>query len=296
MKTKLFILLGSFLPLAGSAQINYSGGIYTQDFDTLRDDVKFVNYTNVPVGWVVSHGSYVSTSGSTTNGYSNNYGTYCFASAAGAPDKSLGLVIGSTGQAYFGAQFRNTSGVTFTSFSLSYFEEQWVKGAVTSSDQVIPFQYSLDTTNLTSGTFTSVTSLDMHSINDGDGSFAPLNGNAASNRQLITGTVSGISWAPNQDLWIRWCGVSLPFNQSHAMAVDDLSFSAVPKLQIAESAPTQVRLSWSTNASGFNLRSASTLLAANWDMMTNARVVTGSEFSVEVDATNAQRFFRLEKQ
>jgi hypothetical protein len=228
MKINLLILFLAVIPLAAHSQINYSGGTYAQDFNTLQDATIYTDYTALPAGWLVSHGSYVWTS-SVTNGYSNNYGTYCFASAAGASDKSIGLVIGTTGQAYFGAQYRNTSGTTLTSFTLSYFEEQWVKGGVTSSDQVIPFQYGVGASSLTSGTYMSFPALDMHSINDGNGVFASLDGNAAGNRQLITATVSGLSWAPNQDLWIRWSGVSLPFDHSHAMAVDDLSFVAVPE-------------------------------------------------------------------
>jgi len=172
MNTKPLILLCVALPLAAAAQISYHGGTYTQDFNTLESGVIYHNYTTLPAGWVLSKGSYVWTA--VTNGYSNNYGTYCFSSTASDPDKSIGLVIGTTGQAYPGARFRNTTGVTLTSFSLSYFAEQWAKGAVTSNDQAIPFEYSLDATNLTTGTFTGIASLNMHSIDDGNGSSAPV--------------------------------------------------------------------------------------------------------------------------
>lgn len=59
MKTKLFIPLCVALPIAAAAQINYSGGIYTQDFNTLGSGVIFSNYTTMPAGWYVSKGSYV---------------------------------------------------------------------------------------------------------------------------------------------------------------------------------------------------------------------------------------------
>ena len=131
MNTKLLALVTATLPLAAIAQISYSGGIYTQDFDTLRSGTIYAPYTNFPTGWTVSStynsGTYVWTT--VTNGYSNNYGEYCFSLTASDPDKSVGLVIGSTGPAYLGARFRNTSGVTLTAFTLSYFAEQWRKGA-----------------------------------------------------------------------------------------------------------------------------------------------------------------------
>jgi hypothetical protein len=294
MKTKLFILICVALPIAATAQISYSGGTYTQDFNTLESGVIYHNYTTLPAGWVVSKGSYVWTT--VTNGYSGNYGTFCFSSSANDPDKSIGLVIGSTGPAYLGARFHNATGVTLTSFSLSYYAEQWAKGAVTSTDQTIPFTYSLDATSLTSGTFVSITALDMHSINDGDGVFAALNGNAVSNRQFITSTVSGISWLPDQDLWIRWSGVSHQFTQSHAMAVDDLFFSAVPELQIKMTGSARFQVLWSTNYLGYTLQSAATPTPASWNTVTNVPVIVGGEFGVEIDTTEALRFFRLKMQ
>jgi len=298
MHTKLITLFAATLPLAAVAQISYTGGIYTQDFDNLQSGAIYTPYTNFPVGWTISQiyhsGYYVWTT--VTNGYSNNYGEYCFSSSASDPDKSIGLVIGSTGQAYFGAQFRNTTGVTLTTFSLSYFVKQWAKGAVTSNDQVIPFSYSLDASSLTNGTWVSVSALDMHSINDGDGAFAALNGNATSNQAYVVSSVSSISWQPNQDLWIRWSGVSHPFTQSHAMAVDNLSFSAVPEMAILPSGPNQFSISWSTNYTSCVLQSALTPMPASWDTVTNVPVILDSKFTVEIDTTNAQGFFRLQMQ
>ena len=288
------ILLCAAAPISVTAQISYTGGAYTQDFDTLKSGTIYRDYTNLPAGWVVSHGSYVWTT--VTNGYSNNYGTYCFSSSASDSNKSIGLVIGSTGQAYLGARLHNATGVTLKSFSLSYLAKQWVKGGVTSNDQVIPFSYSLDATNLTSGTYANVTALDMHSINDGDGVYAALNGNVVSNQAFIASTVSGISWLQGQDLWIRWSGVSHPFYSSHALAVDDLSFSAVPKIAILPDGPSQFSVSWSTNYTGYVLESALTPTPPSWDTVTNVPIILDSEFTVRVHSTNAQRFFRLKRQ
>jgi hypothetical protein len=176
---------------------------------------------------------------------------------------------------------------------LRYVVEQWRKGAVSANDQTIPFSYSLDAMNLTSGTFVSAPALDMHSIHDGDGVASAMNGNAVSNRQFVAGSVSGISWLPNQDLWIRWSGVAYSFFAAHALAIDDFSFRAVPELQISSVNPAGLRFSWSTNYPGYSLQSAATPSAASWDAVTNTPGTVGSEFSIEVDATEAQRFFRL---
>jgi trimeric autotransporter adhesin len=294
MTTKGFILMGVALPIGCAAQVTYPGGTYTQDFNSLDSGVIYRNYTTMPTGWVVSKGSYVWTT--VTNGYSNNYGTYCFSSSPNDPDKSIGLVIGSTGQAYLGAWFRNETSRTLTAFSLSYSVKQWAKGAVTSDDQAIPFGYSLDATNLTSGTFVNVAALDMHSIHDGNGVFSALNGNAVSNRQIVAGTVSGISWLPGQELWIRWSGVSYPFTWSHALAVDDLSFRAVPALQVSSGGLAHLRVSWSTNYAGYTLQSALTPKATGWTTVTNEPVISNGEFGVEIETTAVRRFFRLKMQ
>ena len=298
MSPKLLSLIFATLPLAGIAQISYTGGIYMQDFNSLSSGAIYTLYTNLPAGWIVTTAvnadTYVWTP--VTNGFSNNYGEYCFSLTASDPDKAIGLVIGSTGQAYLGARFRNATGMTLSSFSLDYFAEQWRKGAIASNDQVIPFAYSLNATSLASGTFVNVPALDMHSINDGDGVAAAMNGNANSNRQLISGTVSGLSWLPNQDLWIRWSGVSYSFFSAHALAIDDLTFRAVPALQVSSIDPAHFRISWPTNYPGYGLQSASDPMQGSWGSVTNPTVIVGNEFSVQLETTEPQRFFRLKLQ
>ncbi len=276
------------------AQVSYTGGTYSQDFDSLESGVIYRNYTNLPAGWVITHGSYIWTT--VTNGYSNNYGTYCFSSNTNDPDKSIGLVIGTTGAASLGAHFRNDTAVTLTSFSLSYAVEQWAKGAVNKSNQIIPFAYSLDATSLTNGTYVNHAPLNMQSINDGDGVFAALNGNDPANRQFLTAAVSGIIWLPNQELWIRWTGVSHPFNSSHVLAVDDLTFTAVPGLQISAENPVQLRLSWPANFTNFTVQTGAILAPTGWEILSETPTISGDSFTIQINPTDPQRFFQLKLQ
>lgn len=228
MKNTILILISSALVSnAASSLIEYSGGVYNQDFNTLQSSAVYTPFTDLPAGWQVSHDSYVWTNG--TAGYSNNYGTYAFSSSTASSDKALGMVIGSTGQAFFGAHLQNTTGGVLTSFTLSYYAEQWAAGAVNASNQSIPFKYSLGGSSFVSDNYTSVPSLAMNSIQDGNGTFTALDGNLAQNRTLVSYTVTGINWKPGQNLWLRWDGVSVRFSSSRALAVDDLSFSAIPE-------------------------------------------------------------------
>ncbi len=70
----------------------------------------------------------------------------------------------------------------------------------------------------------------------------------------------------------------------------------IPILQISGVAPSQVMLSWSNSAASYLLESASTLSASSWKTVTNAQVTAGNLFTVTVNATSAQQFFRLHKQ
>lgn len=74
------------------------------------------------------------------------------------------------------------------------------------------------------------------------------------------------------------------------IAVPDL-----PHLNIGALGGQQVQITWNTNHPNYNLESASTLPAINWEPVTNSVVIAGQQFSVAVGAGEARRFFRLRK-
>jgi hypothetical protein len=55
-------------------------------------------------------------------------------------------------------------------------------------------------------------------------------------------------------------------------------------------------VSWTTNAVGWELQSATSVAAVNWDTVTNVPGIAGTNYSLSVTTTNAQQFFRLHKQ
>ena len=57
---------------------------------------------------------------------------------------------------------------------------------------------------------------------------AQVNGLVAPNFTSLSNTVSGISWAAAEVLWLRWRQQNLSGNDAQ-MALDDLSFTAVPE-------------------------------------------------------------------
>jgi len=73
-----------------------------------------------------------------------------------------------------------------------------------------------------------------------------------------------------------------------------LSFTALTyKITARQDAPSHLSLLWSTNAAGWNLETARALGATNWTVITNAPVITGSNFSLSMAIADSQQFFRL---
>jgi hypothetical protein len=60
--------------------------------------------------------------------------------------------------------------------------------------------------------------------------------------------------------------------------------------------PLHATLSWTTNAAGWELQSAASAMAVNWDTITNVPGITGTNYSLSINTADTQKFFRLHKQ
>ena len=184
---------------AAHAQINYVGGTYTQDFDTLANTG---TSSTVPSGWAFSEAG---TGGNTTctagTGSGTTGDTYSFG-ATSAADRAFGGLQSGTVVPTIGASFLNNTGNTVFELAISYVGEQWRLGATSRVDQ-LDFQYSLDATSLTSGTWLDVNSLDFTAPTT-TGSTGALDGNLAGNRTAISNSITGLSLANGSTIWIRW--------------------------------------------------------------------------------------------
>jgi hypothetical protein len=286
-----------FLPEETPADtIEYRGGIYTQDFNSLPGGVPNQINTRMPDGWKLWPDEFYWTS--VTAGLNPTYFAYSVSETAASSDKAFALFSGETRSQYLGVHFRNASPTTLTSFTISYWIEQWSKGLGLTDFVIYPFEYSLVATNLRWGTFIRSDAGGIASVTDQNESSPdrqPLNGNDQANRRLITTTISGISWAPGQSLWLRWLKdreVSY-FYEVQLLAIDDFTFTAVPSLQLVRALNGSIRLSWSTNHPGFRLQSRINLSGDNWTDVSQPPARTGEQFEVTLDQNDAQRFFRL---
>jgi predicted extracellular nuclease len=117
-------------------------------------------------------------------------------------------------------------------FDVAYTGEQWRLGTAARTDR-IDFQYSLNATSLTTGTWVDVDTLDFTTPNTA--TTGAKDGNAAGNRTAISASVGSISIASGATFCIRW-NDSNASGADDGLAVDDFSITvagaALPTLSI----------------------------------------------------------------
>lgn len=175
--------------------------------------------------------------GSTTaTGATSNYGT------VGSSDRALGIMnSGSVGSTVpvrntIALRLTNMSSITLNEFTLGYWGEQWRQGAGTGSPAPAADRLDFAYRVFNSGSFnvdqlpvtvtagwTDVNALDFNSVKTGT-VLAVLDGNAADNRVFITSRVTGLVWAPGQDLVLRWTDFDRT-GSDDGLAVDDVIFT-----------------------------------------------------------------------
>ena len=68
-----------------------------------------------------------------------------------------------------------------------------------------------------------------------------------------------------------------------------------PSMEISRIDAGLLQISWPTNAAGYVLEFTTNLPAPAWTMVTNSVIVSGDVFTVQLNSTEAHRFFRLRK-
>src|SRR5690606_15280594 len=106
--------------------------------------------------------------------------------------------------------------------AVSFYVEQWRLGDLNGADR-LSFAYSTDATALNTGTWTPLAALDAVAPVTAGTAQQKLDGNLAANRAPVSGTISGLSLAPNAVLWVRWADANDP-GVDDALAIDDLVF------------------------------------------------------------------------
>jgi uncharacterized membrane protein YccF (DUF307 family) len=204
------------------AYVNFTGD-YSQNFNSLASSG---TSASTPLGWMFSETGtsnnllYTAGNGSGTAG-----DTYSFGST-GSSDRAFGGLRSGSLIPTIGARIKNNTGENISALTISYIGEQWRLGATGRADR-INFQYSLDATSLSSGTWTHFDPLDFSSPVT-SGTVGVLDGNAAQNRKSVTETIRSISLPTGSFIWIRWTDPDAT-GSDDGLAIDDITIRATAK-------------------------------------------------------------------
>ena len=189
----------------GAVSLTTIGSPAAENFDTLSNTAGSTTNTTLPTGWYITetgggardNEQYAVDTGGSTTGDTYSYG------AAASTERALGELRSGTLIPLFGAKFTNNTGATITSLDVSYTGEQWRFGGVhsTVADR-LDFQYSLNATDLSTGTYLDANALDFNPPVT-TGTAGALDGNAAANRTAISSTITGLSIPAGATFFIR---------------------------------------------------------------------------------------------
>lgn len=220
------------LRAGGPRAITRVGTPYTESFDTLASE-GVSDLT--PPGWTL-----VESGASDDQRYNANDGQTIVSQPPfppqdlsgvesyglnGSSERAFGEVQTSAHLGRIGAGFRNATGATIDSLTISYTGEQWWVAGNTGSEDYLQVAYSLsdEAIDLSSGAWTSLPSLEFTSPVTSGGP-QKLDGNEAANRQLLSDTIS-VSVPNGATVWLYWFDFDTP-GANHGMGVDDFSITA----------------------------------------------------------------------
>ena len=209
--------------LFAQVSLTTNGTAATQDFDILASAG---SSAVTPTGWAFAesgtsannNGLYVA-----NNGAANGGDTYSFG-ATGVAERAFGGLQSGTLIPTVGGSFVNNTGGAITALDIAYFGEQWRLGTTGRAvpDQ-LDFQYSLDATSLTTGTWVDVNALDFVTANP-TAAVGALDGNLPANRTLRSANIPGLNIAGSAIFWIRWNSVDAT-GADDGLSVDDFSIT-----------------------------------------------------------------------
>ncbi|MDP2385914.1 MAG: T9SS type A sorting domain-containing protein [Bacteroidota bacterium] len=217
-------LSGAFFLTSYNAEAQFPlttlGAPYSQDFDALAN----TGTANVLAisGWVIDETGggardnelYAGDTGGSNTGDTYSYGT------AATTERALGSLASGTLISSFGSSFANNTGSLVTDLVIGYTGEQWRLAVIGRQDSLL-FQYSLDATSLTTGTWVSVPALNFKSPFTA-GPTGALDGDAGANRTSILSAINGLNIPNGSTFWIRWTDPNIT-GSDDGLAVDDLT-------------------------------------------------------------------------
>ncbi|MCB9184613.1 MAG: T9SS type A sorting domain-containing protein [Flavobacteriales bacterium] len=247
--------------LPASAQYSYTtlGATYNQDFSALGTANINVaggnlNLHNAGVnGWF-----YIESNGNTQmdagTGTGNAGSTYHFG-PAGNTERAIGGLRSGSNTPMFGFYLVNNTGQTINNIAIAYTGETWRIGTAARADK-LDFQYSLDATSLSTGTWVDADALDY--VNGA----GPTGNGSLQHSANLSSTITGLTLLNGESIYLRWNDVDAS-GADDGMAVDDFSLTATAAATITVDAGAflgdfgNVTLGASSASSSFDISGSS---------------------------------------
>ena len=233
---RLLVALSALaITATASAQVvsySTSGSSYTQNFNSLSTS------TNNAQTWTQGEtlaGWYATSSGA--GDFANYTPSWQTGISAGvlyharSTEESSRSFLGARttsgiGNATIGLALQNSTGATVESFNLSFIASQFYK---TTAAQQLRVSFSTDATSLTSGTWTSISSL-TYTAPYTTGNAAVTTSEELASRQTLSIASQSLNWGAGETMWIKWDSLrDLSGSYTGAagvLAINDVSFSA----------------------------------------------------------------------
>jgi hypothetical protein len=220
---------------AASGQILYSGGTYTQNFNTLSSNTDTGGLGDLDDPW---------TDNSTITGWYSNQNTYTtdpvaiglgltnqLTSAGSGSDRALGAYIGLASvlnPIIYGLRIQNNQSFTLTQFTLTFDTEGFTSGlgGVLATDILTSFNLSYSTT---ATDVSGAGAVGYQAINGSSNQLSLNLLGTSTSTATIEVTIGNLNLASGQNLWIRWERSGTIGILDNALSTDNLQFAAVPE-------------------------------------------------------------------
>jgi hypothetical protein len=144
-------------------------------------------------------------------------------------ERAFGTLASGSTVPSMGAQFLNNTGSSIIEANLTGVMEQWRSGSNETVNEVVIFEYSLDATDLATGTWTAVPAFNFLEKLTASTASVALDGNLPENQTALSATISGLAWSTGANLWIRWSDAN-DFGTDGIYAIDNLAMTVTTGL------------------------------------------------------------------
>jgi pectate lyase len=242
-----------------------TGSAYAQTFNTLpTSSFTWSNDTTLPGWFAINTAGTLDTSATVSDG-SANLGDLKLSSVGAVANTDRALAYHTrvnTAPTYIGLRFRNNSGRTLDSFTLSYTPEQWKEGTNLRT-VTLNVEYRVGSTltelNATSG-WTALPGLSATTLNGSAGATATL-----------TASAIPVTVAPGETIWFRWitANSATTSTSSHdTLAIDNVNVgftaSAVAGQPVITAQPASQSVSPGANISFSVTATSASALSYQW--------------------------------